>query len=79
MAMRALLAQFRGSVTLAFCQPCPFDRNAEARDSQRPDSQSRDPRFANRSPAEGVRVLARYWERAGFKRLGRGPFYYVRM
>jgi GNAT superfamily N-acetyltransferase len=77
--MNALLTHFRPHATLAFCKPYPLHREVSQETSD-----TKGPRYFDRKPAQvpigaAVGALSRYWARAGFKKLGRGPYYVVNL
>jgi hypothetical protein len=74
MAMNALLAHFRHQVTLAFCKPYPLHFDTK----HKPDSPKYfDPALTKLPRRKQIAGLQRYWSKAGFTKLGRGPYYVV--
>jgi hypothetical protein len=72
MAMNTLLTHFRYQVTLAFCKPYPL---YSKRDPDR--SKYFDPKLAKLPRRQQVAALQRYWSKAGFRKLERGPYFVV--
>jgi hypothetical protein len=69
MAMNALLDYFKSHATLAFCKPCPI------RKPENPEYF--DPKSAKVPVRSATAALQRYWSKAGYRKLGRGPYYVV--
>ena len=66
--MEALLAEFSPSITLAFCIPWPLNKTNPAGEKPR-----------GRTLDDGKSRLIRHWKKAGFRKLGRGPYWYVKL
>lgn len=78
MAMNALLKHFRPHATLGFCKPYPLHRSTRV-DRAAPTPEYFDPKLAKVPPRSAVTALQRYWGRAGFRKLGRGPYFVVNL
>ena len=79
MAMDGLLMHFRPHATLAFCKPFPLHRNPPKDSEAGRDARYYDPNLAKVSIACGTNALRRHWAKAGFVKLGRGPYYVVNL
>lgn len=79
MAMNALLTHFRSHATLAFCKPFPLHRKPPKDCEDGRDARYYDPNLAKVSISSGTSALRRYWAKAGFVKLGRGPYFVVNL
>jgi hypothetical protein len=81
LAMDALLTHFCPHATLAFCKPFPLHRlqRSGSGSQEPPDPRYYDPNLSKISIASGTSALRRYWAKAGFVKLGRGPYFVVNL
>jgi hypothetical protein len=80
LAMKALLDHFRGQVRLVFCNPNPTHHLPDPEHPR--DATAREYFDAIRAAlprTQQQRALQKYWSRAGFRKLGRGPYYVVNL
>ncbi len=74
LAMNALLDFYAGQCRIAICQPHPLTDEAEFRDAA-----YYDPVRSATPKATQQRALQKLWSRAGFRKIGRGPYYAVNL